>query len=227
MKDHPTAEALVKLCTTGPEVREARDAQAHLDAGCPECARRLAELLEVIASLSTPALLEVPEAVQRRALAWLQDQEQAWRSAAEAAVPVTSSAQDLVGAIRNLAHAAGRLLEECQAALVLDSRAGLALPGVRGAAPARQLLFESSAGSIHLVVEPAEAGASRVRGQFLASGDAAPPWGSRATIEAGGHTATELLSESGEFLFDAVPPGTIRISVEDGDRRIVLDPIEP
>jgi hypothetical protein len=122
-----------------------------------------------------------------------------------------------------------RFIEEIRASLVLESPAGAALQGVRGSATAnaRQLLYESPAGSILLLVEPAEAGSTKVQGQFLPAAGSAPVVGSRAVIEAGGRETAVLLSSTGEFRFEGVPPGTIRLSLENGVSRVVLDPLDP
>jgi hypothetical protein len=46
-------------------------------------------------------------------------------------------------------------------------------------------------------------------------------------IEVGGRETVVLLSSTGEFRFDGGSSGTIRLSVENGASRVVLDPIEP
>lgn len=234
MATHPTDEELVLLCLAQSEVPGAPETRAHLEAGCPKCDRKVRELREVLASMAAPALREVPELMLRKALDWLSEQERtpAWGAATEAvrsSGPDNGTRRSISEAACGMVGAAARLLEEIQAALVLDSHVGKILPGIRGGGTLgpRQLLFESSVGSIHLLVEPTDDGASTVQGQFIPSGEGAPAPGSRAVIDTGGHGAAVPLSISGEFRFDRVPPGTIRLSLNWGAHRIIMDPFKP
>lgn len=243
MQNHPTEDELVRLCLAQSGDPGAPETRTHIEAGCPECGERVRELRLVLASLAAPALREVPEAMFRRSLAWVSTQEQAAalerasaQTAALGAVSSTSSTatnrpsrRSAPEVLRDAADLAARFIEEIRASLVLDSPAGAVLQGVRGSATAnaRQLLYESPAGSILLLVEPAGAGLTKIQGQFLSADGFAPAAGARAVVEAGGRETFGLLSAAGEFRIEGVPPGTIRLSLENGAARVVLDPIEP
>jgi hypothetical protein len=187
MRKHPTDEELIRLCLARDDEPPMADVSVHLQSGCEECARRTVELRVVLAGLSAPALTDVPEPILRRALEWVSAQETLARVSlvhaagepeSERSRPIRSG----TGVARRLAEAVSEILQEVRALLVLDSRAGMALQGVRGAAlaDARQLLYESSAGSIHLLVDPAEDGTLRIQGQYLPADGAPVPEGGRA-----------------------------------------------
>lgn len=247
MQNHPTEDELVRLCLARGDEPGAPAARAHLEAGCPECSERVRELRVVLASLAAPALHEVPEAMFDRALAWVTEQERAsgpaWAPAQDSAAGRTAvfsgtvhptaaepvSRRGVRDVLQDAADGATRILAEIRASLVLDSPAGAALQGVRGSAMAnvRQLLYESPAGSILLLVEPAGDGPTNVQGQFLPAEASMPVTGARAVIDVDGRTTAVPLSSTGEFRFEGVPPGTIRLCLETGASRVVLDPLEP
>jgi hypothetical protein len=246
MQNHPTEDELVRLCLARSEDPGAPETRTHIEGGCPECGERVRELRVVLASLAAPALREVPEAMFHRSLAWVLAQErvsaQERASAQESATAQTTATEaasstatsrafhrSAPAVLQGVADLAARFLEEIRASLVLDSPAGAVLPGVRGSATAntRQLLYESPAGSVLLLVEPAGVGPTKVLGQFLPADGSAPAVGARVVIEVGGRETVVLLSSTGEFRFDGGSSGTIRLSVENGASRVVLDPIEP
>ncbi len=249
MTDHPTEEELVRLCCAREDDPEAPETRAHIQSGCPECSARLRGLKAVIASLTAPALREVPEAMVRKALAWIAEQSPSQVSGAASAEPARfgqsavpeaapsetspiaprSVSRRDPAAVRAIGEAAGRILQEIRATLVLDSLAGAVLPGIRGstAASPRQLLHECSAGSILILVEPVGIGLVRVRGQWLPVDGARSGFDDRAIVEVGGHESVTTVTDSGEFCFESVLTGVMRLTLETGTARIVLDPFEP
>jgi len=234
MENHPTENELVLLCLAASAQPASPETRSHIKAGCPQCDERVNELRAVLATLAAPALSEVPGVMFQAALDWVSEQERAFAHDAPADVvhaaarrrPATSG---VTGAALDAVEAAARFLDKIRAVLVLDSHAGMVLQGVRGSATAnaRQLLYESPAGSIHLLVEPAGVESLTVQGQFLPADGSSPANGARVVMEMGDRETSVLLSSTGEFRFDGVPPGTIRLSLESGALRVVLDPLDP
>jgi hypothetical protein len=234
MENHPTENEIILLCLAAAAEPASPETRSHIETGCPKCDERVNELRAVLATLAAPALCEVPGVMFQAALDWVSGQERACAQGAPADAvrsvvrrrPATSG---VTGGTLGALGAAARFLDKIRAVLVLDSHAGMVLQGVRGLATAnaRQLLYESAAGSIHLLVEPAGVESLTVQGQFLPADESSPASGARAVMDVGDRETSVHLSSTGEFRFDGVPRGTIRLSLENGVSRVVLDPIEP
>ena len=231
MPKHLSDEDLIRLHLRIDDERVSREAREHLEAGCVRCRRRLEQLAEIVGVFSSGSLPEVPERVMARASQWLEQQE----AKARASQPRPSFTRRVA-----------RHLEEIRAALVMDSAAGGVLVGVRAATQGRerQLLFESEAASVHVLVTSEASGSHLVLGQLLpADGEeeiqkgralleemaAAVQAGERATGKAkpatGGKARMSTISPSGEFSFKGIVAPDIRLTLEWGERRMILDPI--
>lgn len=194
MQKHPSDAELIRAALEEPSA----ETRAHLAAGCKRCEQRMRELQAVKAALSAPPLEEVPPELTAQASAWLAKQTE---------------------------HPLRKIFEEVRAVLVLDSLSGPLLAGIRGGAPStgRQLLYESSAGDLHLQIDPADGGAL-VQGQFLPVSP--EPATGRAVLLGTPTTTTCPLSENGEFRFERFGQQMLHLQIEWGDQRILIDPIE-
>lgn len=190
---------------------------AHLDGGCERCAGRLAELRELAQTLRADALAEVPPGWSERALSWIRDQLATAATADTSRVPHES----LAAKIR-------RAVEEIRAAIILDSAAGALLPGVRGGAATldRQVLCESSAGQILLKIAVRRDGRSDLQGQFVPAGASVDPALDQVVLRSAAEEIPGRLSPHGEFRFENLPPGTIRVRIERVDFSLLTDPVE-
>ncbi len=197
MERHPSDEEILLRLRSG-------ETDPH--AGCPRCRERAAALRPMLDLLSAPSLLEAPEPLLRSGIEWIRAREHA-RKPRKAASPVR------------------RAVEAIRGVLVLDTRAGLALAGVRGGPEGvRVLAYDCAAGTVHLQIRP---GPDRIemRGQFVpADGQLGPK--ASAVLDRDGKETVRKLSDSGEFVFGELTPGTLRIRVEWSDRRMDLDPLE-
>jgi hypothetical protein len=190
---------------------------AHLDGGCERCAGRLAEVRELAQTLRAGALAEVPPGWSERALSWIRD-----RLAAEATTETSSSPRD------SRAVAIRRVIEEIRAAIILDSAAGALLPGVRSGVSTldRQVLCESSAGQILLKIAVRSDGRFDLQGQFVPGGVAVDASLDRVVLRSGAEEIPGRLSPHGEFRFESLPPGTIRVRIERAEFSVLTDPVE-
>jgi hypothetical protein len=219
MVRHASDEDLMRLslAAAGKALDEvpAADVRAHLDTGCPRCRRRLEQVSILIAAMAEPPLREVPAALLARAAAWLETQESAHAAAPKAARTGTMA--------RNIARA----WEEVRATLVFDSAPGALLAGIRGEAATgeRQLLYESPSGSVHLRIESGTGGVTALRGQFLPADQTAGFADARVLLSETEHEQTCRLSPTGEFYFDRVREGELRLTLEWASQRVVLDPL--
>jgi hypothetical protein len=232
MKSHPDDEILLAYC--GVDRLADRDPAAataiplaveeHLATGCARCRLRIQEFEMVLRKLRGPRLTGPPPP---------------WIAATLAKIPpAETAARDTVapGLLRRI----GGAIEEIRLALTLDRRTGMAIAGIRGSAPARQLLFESQPGragaSLHLLVEPAPKSRFGLRGQLIArfaadDGTRKPDGPRRAILEVPGPGPSPeerscRLSPGGEFRFRAIPRGRVRIRIESGGRLFLADPLD-
>ncbi len=233
MKSHPNDEAILAFCgieaSAGMEsaaaAKQASEVEEHLRGGCARCRQRIEEFRTVIRALRGPQLEAAPIPWVTAALASIQ-------------APGTKAPE---GRIAGILQRAGDSLREIRLALALQSRAGAPIPGTRGSAAARQILFEShtdrESASLHLRIEPVAGGRFAMRGQLIAhgsNGDAprATRGGTdRAILEFRGADSTWnrkvcRLSPKGEFAFRAIPSGEISLRVESGPRAFLAGPVE-
>ena len=219
MRKHPPDTEIVRAALADAREAVTPTTRAHLDAGCERCRKRLEELSAVIAALGAPALADAPAAIVARASAWLASQ------AAAAGAPAGAPAGAVVGRARRRLMQA---LEEVRAVLVLDTAPGATLAGIRGAADAhgRRLLYESPVGNLHLQIEPLSAGRIAIHGQFLPASADPDPASGRAVLGTSHPGVVCRLSDAGEFHFDDEAAGEVRLQIEWGGRRIVIDPVD-
>jgi hypothetical protein len=120
-----------------------------------------------------------------------------------------------------------RAIEEILAALVFDTSAGALLPGIRGAATAsaRQIMYESAAGELHLQIERAARGRVELNGQFLPRTADPPLETGRAVLTQQGKESVRRLSPTGEFRFGSLAPLEADVRVEWGGMRVRLGPL--
>ncbi len=215
MRSHPSDEELIHICLDrGLPASDA--ARRHVDSGCRRCRERLAELRRIAEVFSATPLSDVPEHLAAWAREWIAEQERKQPGARRAP---------------NLRPARGRrvvdALEEIRAVLVFDTAGGAVLQGVRGGGDphARQLLYESPGGNLHLQVTPLESGRYTLRGQFLPAGPEPAPESGRAILVRTARGNPRRLSETGGFEFDKVPSGRIQVQIEWGGRRVFTDPL--
>jgi hypothetical protein len=128
-------------------------------------------------------------------------------------------------AVRARASQSGWLaeLKRIVAALVFDSRAQAALPGVRGRAEAYQLSFESDLADVDLEISPPEspAAARTIRGQ-VAPRTADRP-GAAALVPAGTPQPVATVEPDAHGMFTVLAePGHYELLIRLGDRLLVL-----
>jgi len=206
MRKHPSDTEIVRAALAQASDAAAQATRDHLEAGCERCRQRLAQLSAVIAALGAPALADVPPEMWAKASAYL---------AARAALGKTG---------RRIKQA----LEKVRAVLVLDTAPGTLLAGIRGPADTRgrRLLYESPAGDLHLEIEPLAGGRIAIQGQFLPASPDPDPASGRAVLAHAPRAGVCPLSSAGEFHFDNQAAGEIRLQIEWGGRRIVIDPVD-
>ncbi len=211
MRKHPSDSEIIRAALARGDEPAARATREHLEAGCARCRRRMEEMAAVIAALAAPPLAQAPDEVVAKASAWLSEQAR------------TAAAR---GPLDQAGRRIRQALEEVRAVLVLDTAPGAALAGIRGPADARgrRLLYESPAGSLHLAIEPVSAGRIAIQGQFLPSSADPGPSTGQAVLARTPRPGVCPLSESGEFHFDDEAAGEVRLQIEWGGRRIVIDP---
>lgn len=233
MRRHPDDEALLAFCeidrSSGSEragEEEAlRDVRAHLAGGCERCRARAREFEIVVQRLRQPRLAEAPRAWIEKAIAGIFPMDRGVRRDAG------------VEALRGV-------LEEIRLALALDTRIGAPLAGIRGAAAARQFLFESDPGgynaSLHVQIGSSPKGKFGVRGQIVIGGGLKsvepaesrpqrPPARAILRVNRPGPALDERtcrVTAGGEFHFRAVPEGRVQIRIESGTRLFIADPFD-
>ncbi|MBU1699568.1 MAG: hypothetical protein KJ970_20775 [Candidatus Eisenbacteria bacterium] len=216
MPEHLSDEEIIRLCLqTSEGDAPGREEARHLQSGCVDCGRRFAQIQTILESLAAGPLAEVPERLMARAREWIEDQERSFHKHA---------------ASHALKRRLAKELEVIRAALVMDGSPGSLLAGVRGTSSttSRHLLFESPAGSVHVMIESAPEETSLIRGQFLPAGAAAPAAGAQAVLVEGQDQDAACLcplSPAGEFIFRGVGGPDIHLAIEWAECQVVLDPI--
>jgi hypothetical protein len=120
-----------------------------------------------------------------------------------------------------------RFVREIRLVLTLDSMEGAVLAGIRGgsARDARQFLFESEAGKVHLQVRTGSKGKVDLTGLFLPARRETAP-GGQAVLEHRKGRISRRLPMSGEFAFRGVGPGPYRLRLELGETLLITDPLD-
>jgi len=203
--------ALLARAETRGTAQQLRDVIEALSAESDQTRAALGELLDL---LQTSAEEVAPPELVERALARVRE--------LEAVHPLEQGARVL----RERAGSVRRKVREIVATLVLDSYAGAALPGIRGAArlQPRQLMYEAPQGTVHLQVE-SEGGQIEILGQFLPTDGSLEQ--TTVHLQAGDHSSTVELGETGEFAFSSVPSDRVEIEIRTKDHLLTLAPIDP
>lgn len=212
MRNHPTDTELVRAAMTEQGESASTATRDHLSSGCDRCRRRVDELTAVIRALAAPPLEEAPADLLERASAWLAARV---KGADPMNDPVTDPVRD----------GASRILEEIRAVLVLDASAGGALAGIRGRSETRtqRLLFESSAGSVHVKVDPVPGGGGTIHGQFLPAAEDPVLSTGRVLLGRSARPRVCRLTAAGEFRFANVKATGVLLQIEWGGRRILVE----
>lgn len=187
-----TFETLVDLQEMRLDEQTTARVQAHLEAGCPECAARLAQIARTFSALAQAERIHAPESALERARALYRERFRA---------PERPS-----------------LL----ARLLFDGRGQLALAGARGAsAEAFHLVYQAKPYDIDLWQELTEEGGWYIMGQALRSeGEAVTP--ETVTLVADNGETRTATQEEGEFHLDAVEAGVYRLEVNLPDAQIIV-----
>lgn len=217
MNRHPNSDSI--LTHVAAVVRGlAGDQEVASHVGqCAQCASQVTEIQYFISTLRVAPLEDAPDAWMMTALERLEELEASHRT--------PTLAERVRGGVAAARDEIRRIVEEVEAALVLDSHAGALLPGIRGNATMapRQLLFGSPFGQILLQVDT-RGKRHDVRGQFLPiqgeiSSDA------RAIMTHGNETIEVPISTTGEFFFADLPSGRVRLRVEAAGYAVTLAPM--
>lgn len=125
-----------------------------------------------------------------------------------------------IGAVR-------RFVREIRLVLTLDTLEGAVLAGIRGtvAQEARQFLFESEAGKVHVELKTGAKGKTDLRGIFLPSQKEIAS-GGQVVLEHGKGRSTRRLTRDGEFVFRGIGPGPHRLRLELGETLLLTDPLD-
>lgn len=218
-KQHPSDEQLLSLCgisdvqTGHPDQQEAR---AHVDAGCRQCGARVEAYAAILRAMRAPGLAEVPAPMIEAALERIREQGGA-----------TAPGSLLSAVSREVAERIRRVGQEIRMGLALDTGFGAALAGIRsvGSMTPRQLLYESPLGTLHLQIMDRGDGKADILGQFLFEGAPAER-PAEMDLESAGKTVRARLSPTGEFRFEGIARGAVRLSTRTGDTRLVVDVLE-
>ena len=181
---------------------------------CARCSSAVNEVSRVLASLRAEALRPAPDAWIAAAL----DRVRAMESTYE----TPSVLSEVKRHVREVQAQVRKVLQEIEAALVLDSHAGALLPGIRGnstLAP-RQLMFESSQGQVLLQVDT-QGKKHDVRGQFLPSNGVIDS-NALARLVIDGRETTVSISADGEFFFPQIRSGQATLRIELAEQVITL-----
>lgn len=217
MNCHPSDAALLAYSECAKRMGGDAAVGAHLAAGCERCRARVDEYEEILVYLRSPALQVAPEDLVRCAL------DRIVQLQGEGA----PSADGLRGAAGRFVEGVSRHLREVRMALVLDSRPGAVLPGIRSetALQPRQILFESAEGSVHLQIQRTKSRRFELTGQFIPFRGGLGR-GTRAMLEGEGHRVKRRLAATGEFRFPSVVPGRLQLALECDDLRLTAGPFE-
>lgn len=135
-----------------------------------------------------------------------------------------SATSSLARRARRIGSAAGDALRRIHGKLVLDTFAGAALQGVRGAATGgRQMLILYPKAKLYLRITQAPNGLAMITGQYVTA-DRLPPRGS-VTLQTADGVRDGDLESTGEFRFERVPRGEVSVTLRDGSDVLVSDPI--
>ncbi|MBK8229278.1 MAG: hypothetical protein IT349_02045 [Candidatus Eisenbacteria bacterium] len=217
MNHHPNSDSI--LAHVAAVVRGlAGDQEVASHVGeCTRCAEQVTEIQSVISALRVARLEEAPDAWMMTALERIEELEAAHRS--------PTLAERVRGGVAAARDGIKRIVEEVEAALVLDSHAGALLPGIRGNATMapRQLLFGSPFGQILLQIDT-HGKKHDIRGQFLPiQGEIGPE--ARAMVTHGNETIEVSISSTGEFFFAELTSGRVRLRVEAAGYAVTLAPM--
>lgn len=214
MNRHPSDETLLQHCESvnSPVAEQVR---SHLETGCERCSERIAGMRQVLAALRSAPLMVAPDALVAAALEAIREREGAISPRVEKGIASRARSK------------ARELLETVRLGLVLDTAAGMAMQGIRGAATSelRQLLFESSEGTLHLQID-LHPGAYSLVGQFAPLNAVGRPERGSVVVEWEGGSLQGRLSDTGEFRLDGIASGRVRVRIERDGRAYVSDPID-
>lgn len=193
----PSHEALALAAFQGDLPSEVA---AHVRAGCPTCARRLARLESIGAAFEGGPLPEVSKALHRLATA----------------IPGRAAR----------AKAPERKLQHLLASMVGGLFGAGPVPAMRGGpeVSSRRLLYRAEPYDIDLAM----AGGDTLIGQIMADDSAESelglddPFQDALCVLYGETPRTTLLEPSGEFQFEAVSSGTYDLYIEWGDTRVLV-----
>ena len=226
MKQHPTDTELVAFCEAetpaGAETSvssESAAVQQHL-AECTACEDRVRSLRALFRASREWTLVDTPEQWIEVAVARVRE--------LLADAPDAPRSDSLGERIREAARSFASDVQTVVAHLVLDSAQGAHLQGIRGgtALVPRQLMYESSLGTIHLQIEPKKPRQLEILGQFLPTAGTLGSDPDRVVLDDGTHRVSRKLPASGEFHFRSVRPGPVRLRFEMGNQVVELEPIQ-
>ncbi len=174
-----------------------RAVDEHLGRPCAACRERVRAVGELLETMRTDRVGDVPAALHARALSVFEPHAQ---------------------------PSAARKLLEAVATLVFDSFASpLASPVRRSVGEARRLRFGLADQMLDLELEREGASTTSLRGQLAA--DDAALWS--LEVRCGGERFTTRPDAAGAFALTGLPAGALELTVEGPSGRFILPPLEP
>ncbi len=171
--------------------------EEHLGRPCPACRERVRSLGEILATMRSDRVGEVPRSLHERAVGLF--------------APTTKPSL-----VRGLIDAVAELLFD-------SSVQPLTAAARRSVGEARRLRFKLGTHTLDLEIEREGASTLSVRGRLLA-GD---PQLWSITLEAGPEHRTVHPDATGSFVLDNLPQASLTLQLRDADERFRLPTIEP
>lgn len=236
MKPHLDDTDLIALCEADPNASGPaddaglEDLRAHLLA-CPPCARRFSGLRELVRAAREWSLVEAPDSWVESAMARVRELLDDGTHAGAVTPSNDPPKAGQANAGERIRRAARNFVDQVEtvwARIVLDSASSAPLPGIRGGTTLlpRQLMYESTLGTIHLQIESKKPRHLEIVGQFLPVAGALGSDPERVVLEDGTHRVSRKLQASGEFHFRSVRPGPVRLRFEMGSKVVELEPLQ-